>query len=327
MRRALQFGFLLCGFATGCGSTASTAPDASANQEDAAVLNRITKVSTQNVIAISGANNRLYAVTPGGGIAELSPSGELLRWFVPDGATPNCAGAVIAANQAWLAVATTTLDAKQLTIIKLEDGTHETFPATSETRSFLGMAWKGDDLYYSNFTQLYRARRDASGNWRSYSFSASPQMVRYWIWSPQVVGDNIVYAESARLLTVPAAASSQEGSVLATLPGTGRLVESAPGTTNAAFERFELASSGITAFTNVNLETGQVGMDFPLPADALSDTFADTQYLWYASNNGVTRFARQNGVAQMVSAIPSWAITGTSNQIYFANADGIWRVD
>lgn len=214
---------------------------------------------------------------------------------------------------------------QQLMRIGKGGGTAATLASSTDQRAFLGVTVDGDQVYYSTFTNLYRVPL-AGGS--SQLVGESPELIQYWAVSPTIVGDDLYWAEGTRLYKIAKTASGGQGTRVAELGLTGRIIASGgPGEPfTVSLKVGDVGFSGALAVAEVDPTTGMIDGD-PIQLDREVDyVLATDEALWTASSDGALRVPRAGGAAEQLVSEWTWALADTDDAVFAATTTNITRL-
>lgn len=218
----------------------------------------------------------------------------------------------------------TTTGAQQLSLYRLPlaGGTATMLATSADSRSYLGITIAGTDVIYSTFTALYRVPLAGGA---SKFIAQSPRSVRYWIFSPTVLGANLVWAEGAELFSIPMTRTGQ-GVALATLPGTGTIIGGDATKLVVALSSAIANQEGPTSFIEIDPATGAAASAEIAIGHAANEAIATTTDVWAASLQGLVRVPRSGGAPEIVIPDPTFVVASSADAVFSATNAGIARI-
>lgn len=206
--------------------------------------------------------------------------------------------------------------------LPLSGGVPTMLASSSDSRSYLGMTIAGTDVIYSTFTALYRVPL-AGGP--SKFIAQSPRSIRYWIFSPAVLGGNLVWAEGAELFSIPMTRTGA-GVSIATLPGTGAIIGGDATKLVVALSTSIANQEGATSFVEIDPTTGAAARD-PIPFGHVTEqAVATSSDVWAASFDGLVRAPRDGSAPEIVITDPTFVVAASSDAVFTATNAGIARI-
>lgn len=218
----------------------------------------------------------------------------------------------------------TTTSAQQLSLHRIaRSGGAATMLATSaDSRSYLGVTIAGTDAIYSTFTAIYRVPLAGGA---SKFVAQSPRSIRYWIFSPTVLGTNLVWAEGAELFSIPMARTG-EGVSIATLPGTGTIIGGDATKLVVALSASIANQEGATSFIEIDPSTGAAASAPIELGHATSEAVATSTDVWATSLDGLVRAPRSGAAPTLVVTDPTFVVAASNDTIFTATNAGIARI-
>lgn len=218
----------------------------------------------------------------------------------------------------------TTTGGQQLSLhrIPLSGGAATMLASSADSRSYLGVTIAGADVIYSTFTALYRVPL-AGGT--SKFIAQSPRSIRYWIFSPTVLGTNLVWAEGAELFSIPMTRTGQ-GVSIATLPGTGTIIGGDATKLVVALSTSVANQEGATSFIEIDPTTGAAASGSIEMGHVTHEAIATASDVWAASLDGLVRAPRDGSAAKVVITDPTFVVAASNDAVFTATNAGIARI-
>lgn len=203
--------------------------------------------------------------------------------------------------------------------IPIAGGAPTTLGTSLDPRSYLGVTIVGADVYYSTFTAIYQV--PVVGGATKF-IAQSPNTVRYWIFSPTVIGDNLVWVEGAALYTIPVGRTGK-GTLLAPLPLPGKIIRDEDATTLV----LALASQDAPdEFLEIDRTSG-AALGAPIQIGRFAQEMIATESdVWSATLGGVLRSPRGGGAPEVVTTTPALVLAASSDAVFTAMNTGIVRI-
>jgi hypothetical protein len=330
MRSSISFISLVFVFVLGCVGDRATGDDSgsgSGSQESpidpdwlaAPHVSRIA-VDASHVYFVAGGGSELSRAPIAGGSPEV-------LYTVPSGGTTfDMIDALVVGPSDLVFVVDsydteTQVQTRTLYALAKAGGSPRMLASSEDSRAFLGMTVDGGQVYFTWFTSLMRVPL-ASGP--SQFVGESPELVQYWALSPTVVDDRIVWAESSSLFAIAKSSSSREGTRLASVPGSGKII--GYDSTLVVALSSELDFLGRAArFVEVDPTTGLTGP--VVDAGTMFDDAAITaDAVWAVGQGGLVRVPRAGGAPEQVTTTHSLAVAAGTGAVFVGTEDGITRV-
>lgn len=218
----------------------------------------------------------------------------------------------------------TSTGAQQLSLyrIPLAGGAATMLGTSADPRSYIGMTIAGTDVIYSTFTALYRV--PLAGGPTKF-IAQSPRSIRYWIFSPIVLGANLVWAEGAELFSIPMSRTGQ-GVSIATLPGTGTIIGGDATKLVVALSSAIANQEGPTYFIEIDPATGAAAGAEIAIGHVAQEVVATTTEVWAASLDGLVRVPRAGGAPEVVVKTPTFVVAASSDAVFTSTNAGIARI-
>lgn len=221
---------------------------------------------------------------------------------------------------------TATLDSslaqtRSLLRIPKAGGPVTTLATSQDQRAFLGATIDGDNVYFTTFTSILRV--PLAGGATKF-VGESPNSVRYWCFSPTIVGDQLIWAEDAHLYAIAKSATNGDGAPLASLPGVGRIIGT-DGALVVALSSQIANQGGPESFVEVDPTTGATTAPIAFGRD-IFQAIATDAHVWAAGFDGLLRVDRASGAAELVTQDAAFAVAASADAVFVATSDGITRV-
>ncbi|MBL0219462.1 MAG: hypothetical protein IPQ07_37035 [Myxococcales bacterium] len=156
---------------------------------------------------------------------------------------------------------------KTLFLVPRSGGAPVVLSTSQDSRAFLGLAFDGDALVFSSNTSVYRVA--LAGGTPQY-VGQSEGSVLYWIFSPLVQGDQILWAADAHLYRLARTSSNKRGMAFATLPAeSAQIIAVDRGLVVALSPEIDFQAPA-NAIVEVDPVTGAAGTPVSLGGDAQS---------------------------------------------------------
>ncbi|NVB81612.1 MAG: hypothetical protein HOV81_24675 [Kofleriaceae bacterium] len=328
MRSSISFVSLFFVFVLGCVGEHAKGDDAGSGSQESPV--EPDWLATPYVSRIAVDASHVYFVAGGGAELSRSPiaggAAEALYTVPSDGTSFDMIDAlVVGANDIVFVVdgydTDTQAQTRTLYALAKAGGSPRMLASSQDSRAYLGVTIDGDYVYFTSFTSLVRVPL-AGGT--SQFVGESPESVQYWAFSPTVVGDKIVWAESQSLFAIAKGSSSREGMRLAYVPGSGKIIGSDAVLVVALSSQIDFLGLA-SKFIEVDPTTGLLG-----PVVDVGTTFDDAAVtadaVWAATSTGLVRVPRAGGAPEQVTTVRSLSIAAGSEAVFVGTEDGITRV-
>lgn len=212
---------------------------------------------------------------------------------------------------------------RTLFVVPRSGGSPVALSTSQDSRAFLGLAFDGDALVFSSNTALYRVA--LAGGTPQY-VGQSEGSVLYWIFSPLVQGDQIMWAADAHLYRMARTASTKRGTAFATLPAQSARIIAADHALVVALSPDIDFQSPANAIVEVDPVTGSIGAPVSLGADA-DEIVATASDVWAATFTGVVRVPRAGGAtAAHVTTAPGLHVAASPHAVFASTNTGITRI-
>ena len=329
MRSSLSFVSLFFVFMLGCAADHGAGDDTGSGSNEESPI-ETDWVASPWVSRLAVDRDHVYFVAGGG--AELSRvplaggNPEPLYQVASDPASFAMIDAlVVGANDIVFVIddydTATSAQTRTLYALAKAGGTPRMLASSQDSRAFLGVTIDGESVYFTSFTSLVRVPL-AGG--QTQFVGESPESVQYWAFSPTVVGDRIVWAESSSLFAIGKSSSSREGTRLAYVPGSGKIIGSDASLVVALSGQFDFLAPA-SKFIEVDPATGLLG-----PLVDVGATFDDAAVtagaVWAASHDGLFRVPRAGGAPEQVTTATSLSVAAGEGAVFVGTETGITRV-
>lgn len=212
---------------------------------------------------------------------------------------------------------------RHLVVIPKRGGDAVALASSADVRSFLGVYIHGDEVYFSTFTSILRVPLVGGDVELA---AESPGSISYWIYSPIVNGDELVWASDDQLFHMPLNDPDKEGQSLAGLPGVGKIIDHDANRYVVALSPAIAFQEPADAFVVIDAATGAVGDAIPLTDNA--DDFAVAgPDLWVARwAASLSRMPLAGGPTDLVLDQHVLAVAAANDAVFAATETALWRI-
>jgi hypothetical protein len=211
---------------------------------------------------------------------------------------------------------------RTLMTIPKAGGTAKQLSTSNDSRAYLGATIEGSNVYFSTFTALLRV--PIAGGTVQF-VGESPTSVRYWAFSPTVIGGQLYWAEDHAIYRVAATATDGEGTMFAHTDYGMTIVGTTPTSLVVGVSSQLGLYNPADQFAEIELATGTVSAFHPFGAQ-IRDAVVAGDDLFAATFDGVLRAPRSGAAPTTLMTGQSNAVTATASAVFVGTPTGITRI-